>query len=150
MITPQEDFKRMVEENEIVEFEGTDLNLEQLQADFDAQGMIDEITKKLGVTSTGLDLKVQIMYRESRRGEPFYVNVMSGNIIGQCGFMKEVMTDVRITNFGGSIGKGDEGVIAWIPISFHYETGRGSNGLSWFTAWYDFGTKIWTFKGEGE
>jgi len=117
-----------------------ELDAGKLTPEFNSRGLESEIKKRAGI-----DPKLDFEIKPGRRGP--YVAINSKNLVDSSGVFKEVFTDVRISNFGGSIGEKDGKIIAWIPVHIDWKhKGGGTNGAEWFTAWFDFGTKKWTFR----
>jgi hypothetical protein len=116
-----------------------------LRPKFDPKGLEDEITKRLGFKPAGL--KIELKPFDYRHTSGIGVFVSSDNLVDKAGIMNQVFEKVALTtpNYGTGVEEGKP--ISWMQVNFAWRhIGGGTNGGDWFTAWYNFDDKKWTFQ----
>ncbi len=107
-------------------------------------GLQNEISKRAGMF---IELKNARVKPNRRFG--YSVTWDSSNHIDASGIFAKVFKEVTIEPFDGSIGtdkSNSSKIRAWIPIHINWKhNDGGTNSADWFTAWYDFTLKEWTF-----
>ena len=121
-------------------------SVEELQKSFNAKGLEDKIAEKLGFTPAGLKIELKAFDYGHSRGIGVFVS--SDNLIDKVGIMNQVFKSVEISTPNYSVKRNPEGaLVSWSSIDFAWEhINGGSNGGDWFTAWYNFDTKAWSFR----
>jgi hypothetical protein len=118
------------------------LDADQVARDFDTRGLEGEVRKR-----AGFDPKLEVKVKPGRHPGELRVEIQSDNLVEKVGLFSAVFDDVRIASGSNSISAEKGELMAWIVVDIRWShKGGGTNGASWFTAWYEFGKKKWTFK----
>jgi hypothetical protein len=114
-----------------------DLDLETLREMSDSKAELEkEIGTILGIPAVKLHLRFTL--------ERKFVMMTSDDLVDLAGLFKGVFAEVLVKGAGEYSAEKN---MVWLPIDVSWK-GRdgGSNGKDFLTAWYEFGTKKWTFR----
>lgn len=123
--------------------------LEDLQKIFDPEPLAAEIATRLGIKKVpGLKIIFAQEILKSRYGDTTKsgVTIQSDNLIDLTGIMKATFKAIYVQHFNRDFDK--EKNVAWLTVCLAWEhRDGGTNGSTFLTAWFDFNTKKWTFRG---